>query len=850
MRRPLAMCCLLFVVSVFLAVSHMPPQPAAYEQAEGKNVYLAGIVYQKENRPSLSGEDAIILYLDHIAVSGESDSLFETDKSIQGVMCCLEESVQVPLGSTVAVRGKVQQFKQATNPGEFDSREYYQILKLDFRLKDAKIVKISKEYNKLQELLYQTKEKCSAILEQFYNRTDAGIMKTILLGDKNELSEEVEEQYKRNGIIHVMTISGLHISLLGMGLYRLLRKMGMPVWAAGISAVCFIGCYGLMTGMKASACRAVIMFAIKITADMIGRTYDMLTALSVAAVLILIEQPLYVRHAGFLLSFGAVLGIGVVLPVLQERAEALRKTVESRDVAENFVGKSIRRNILKGVLPGISIFLVSFPIQIFYYYQYPVYSILLNLFVVPLMTLVMISGLAVLAAGALPVSVVGTIGGKGMAVLGHLILAAYSFVCSGAEKLPGAVLVTGKPEGGRIVLYYGLLLLYLVLPLRRGTESDNRQEGSLLCVGIKGRKGGGIGSRDMAAAERIAGRERYVVAESTADRGRHVAVRILRLVILLIGFLVLLVRLPQGLEMTFLDVGQGDCIYVRSENGHSYLFDGGSTDKSKVGKYQITPFLKSKGIGKLEAVFVSHGDKDHYSGIEELLENEETDRIRIKCLVLPVTAKEEAEENRTGNEKGIDDESRYQIETGGDKETGKLKEKRAEGCERLAQLARMQKIEVVYIQAGDKITDGILSLECLNPVVVEDTVQGQDTGNEQSQVFYLTYRSFSALLTGDITGKPEKEMAKRLESLRADRPLTVLKVAHHGSGYSTDADFLADTKPVFSVISSGEDNSYGHPHEELLERLEETGTKVLRTDQMGAIEIKVKESVKVVGYMK
>ena len=768
MRRPLAMCCLLFVISIFTFVSLAPPETASLERAEGKTVYLAGRVYQKESRPSLSGEDKSILYLNHIAISSESNSFFETDRNIQGVLCYLEESVQVPLGSTVAVRGKVQPFMQATNPGEFDSREYYQILKLDFRLKNAEVIKISENHNKLQELLYKIKENCSMILDKFYSRTDAGIMKTILLGDKSELSEVVEEQYKRNGIIHVMAISGLHISMLGMGLYKLLRRTGMPIGAAGILAVLFIGCYGLMTGMKASACRAIIMFLIKITADMIGRTYDMLTALSVAAVLLLLEQPLYVRHAGFLLSFGAIIGIGAVLPVLQERAP---------------------QKILKGVLPGISIFLVSFPIQISYYYQYPMYSIFLNLLIVPLMTLVMISGLAVLAAGALSIPVAGAVCGKGMAVLGHLILAVYSFACSGAENLPGAVLVTGKPGGVRIAVYYGLLFLYLVLPFW------GKQEG--------GRIGSGIG-------------DGTVVSESSKRRERSVWRKITRLLLLVAGFLVLLVRLPHGLEMTFLDVGQGDCIYVRSENGHSYLFDGGSTDKSKVGKYQITPFLKSRGVGRLEAVFVSHADVDHYSGIEELLENEEADRIRIKRLVLPATVQSmEAEE----------------------------------GCERLAQLARAQGIEVVTIQAGDKITDGILSIECLNPVITAETIQRQADSNEQSQVFYLTYRSFSALLTGDITGEPEQRMTEKLENLRAGRTLTVLKVAHHGSKYSTEEDFLETAKPVFSIISCGENNRYGHPHTETLERLKNSGTKTLITYETGAVTLRTDgEEVKVERY--
>ena len=373
-----------------------------------------------------------------------------------------------------------------------------------------------------------------------------------------------------------------------------------------------------------------------------------------------------------------------------------------------------------------------------------------------------------IAAGAVQLPVLSMLCGKGAAALGHGILEVYSLTCGLTERLPGAVVVTGKPETVRIVVYYGLLFVWLFLTYEK--EKTERTENNICFL-------------------------------------KH----LIRLGVLGIGLFVLLVRFPSGLEMTFLDVGQGDCIYVRSESGNCYLFDGGSTSKSEVGTYQMVPFLKSRGVSCLEAVFVSHGDKDHYSGIEELLENKETDRIRIKRLVLPATAN-------------------------------------AEGCERLALLAMEQGIEISYVQEGDKITDDILTLVCLNPAAEKEqrAVESGNTGNatetaqdvnEQSQVFYLTYGDFSALLTGDVTGEAEKGMYERLEAVSGGKPLTVLKVAHHGSKYSTEEAFLSSARPIFSVISCGKKNSYGHPHEELLERLEECGTAVFKTTESGAVTI-------------
>ena len=243
--------------------------------------------------------------------------------------------------------------------------------------------------------------------------------------------------------------------MLGMGLYELLKKCRIPTWLAGIVTVLFIWCYGIMTGMSASACRAIIMFIMKITADIIGRTYDLLTALALAAVLLLIEQPLYVKHCGFLLSFGAVMGIGIVLPFLEEKV--LKKRLKLPKVMEVLLP-----GIWNRLLPGIAVFLVSFPIQIYYYYQYPIYSIALNLLIIPLMTVVMVSGLIMLGLGALSIPVVTEVIGTGVVFMGHSILRVYSFLCGAAESLPGSVFITGKPEVWQMVMYYAILCGFLL----------------------------------------------------------------------------------------------------------------------------------------------------------------------------------------------------------------------------------------------------------------------------------------------------------------------------------------------------------------------------------------------------
>lgn len=252
------------------------------------------------------------------------------------------------------------------------------------------------------------------------------------------------------------------------------------------------------------------------------------------------------------------------------------------------------------------------------------------------------------------------------------------------------------------------------------------------------------------------------------------------------------------LQITMLDVGQGDGIYMKTPQGRHFLIDGGSSDILNVGTYRIEPYLESQGVAELDYVFVSHGDSDHTSGIEEMLINQEFG-IRINTIVLP-------------NEDVIDEE-----------------------LYALAELASENKTKVVVMEAGDIIIEEISSdkqmkLTCIAPT---DAFEGE-IGNASSMVLDLQYGEFDMLFTGDL----EKEGEEIVTESGNLRDYDVLKVGHHGSKYATSKAFLEQVKPEIALISAGKDNSYGHPAVETLERLENVGCKVYSTQQCGAITIR------------
>ena len=150
-----------------------------------------------------------------------------------------------------------------------------------------------------------------------------------MLGDKTSLDKEVKLRYQMAGIVHILAISGLHISVIGTGLYQLLMKTGLGIWGSGFLALLFMLQYGVMTGGSVSTMRAVCMFLISTGAKITGRIYDLPTALAVSAMMILGESGAYLYNSGFLLSFSAVAGAGIVVPAF---TRTLEKGKQNREV--------------------------------------------------------------------------------------------------------------------------------------------------------------------------------------------------------------------------------------------------------------------------------------------------------------------------------------------------------------------------------------------------------------------------------------------------------------------------------------------------------------------------------------
>ncbi len=523
-----------------------------------------------------------------------------------------------------------------------------------------------------------------------------------------------------------MAISGLHLSFLGIGMYSVFRRMSGSYITGGIAGILFLTFYILMVGATVSSLRALIMFLFRVGADMAGRNYDSITALSFAAVVVLIWRPLSVFDGGFWLSFGAVLAMIVILPAFSEFP-------------------------FQGIWASVSIQLVIFPVLLYYFYEFPLYSILLNLAVIPLMSLLLFLG----SMGNL-ICYIFLPGGRLMLRICKMILRLYELGCHLAMKLPAARVVTGQPKLWQVLAYYICLIAAGVWYIQQGK---------------KGKKGKKMQYRRVSFF----------------------------LFFIFIGTTVLMTGFGRhgNVAVTVLDVGQGDGIYIKGPKGGSYFIDGGSSDVKNVGQYRIEPFLLSQGVKRLDYVFLSHGDSDHLSGIEEMIEREEVG-VEIGKIVFPV------------------------------------REVWDEKLENLARKAVKKHIPIAVLSPGKGVKEEEMSLTCLSP---GKDFEGE-AGNEASMVLKLSYKGFDMLLTGDTEGTGEEILT---EELKGEGNIEILKAAHHGSKNSSGEKFLKETAPIYTIISAGVDNRYGHPHKETLDRLEKVGSKVYMTKDCGAITVVVKD---------
>ena len=775
-KRPLCAICILFLViqSIRVLFSGVEEtQPSALEKVVSygeKQVELAGTVYRIEEKKKVTA-----VFLKDSTVSVADQMLNESELLVYISKNETEQSTEIKIGNRAAVSGEAEIFETARNPGNFDQKTYYLRQGIHVLVWAEQFRILSLDTKPVRQFLSEVRGRWNELLVRHLGDYYGGTMSAILLGEKSGLDARMKTMYQKCGISHLLAISGLHMTFLGMGIYNLLRKAGCGFTISGLTGGVLLILYSLMIGAGVSSLRALIMFMVRIGAEITGRDYDLLTSLFLSAAILCFRQPLYLTDAGFQLSYGAILGIALFSPVFSEMFGCAQVSDRKRRLERKKTGRILWMQskgltaflwILNGLSTSLAVNVFLLGPLLWFYFEVPPYSVFLNLIVIPVMPVAMGAGVAGSALSLMS----DAAGGAVLQICGG-VLRSYDQVCTWAGMLPCNRFVAGKPDAPWIVVYYlvlaGLWILFKYIVGKREQEEEKRKSGNK--ISNKSRK-----------PCRLPGCAILFFAAGMALVCRG-------------GF-----RLPDEAQITVLDVGQGDGIHIRHDSLNC-LIDGGSSDVSSVGTYRLEPYFLSRGVDALDYVFVTHGDDDHISGVREMLENQ-TFGVKIRNLVMPLL--EYQDEKLIG----------------------------------LAQAAAKNGTRVTVMDPGDKITTGAaeeekgMVLTCIGP----ESGLEVEPGNETSLVLDLSFGEFDMLFTGDVEGSGEESLI----SSGLLRDYDILKAAHHGSKNSGTEEFLQITAPEYAVISAGKDNRYGHPHAETLQRLNDAGGTVYSTQDNGAVMIR------------
>ncbi len=605
---------------------------------------------------------------------------------------------------------------------------------------------------------------------------DAAMLNAMLFGDRTQLTHSLREGFERTGTFHLFVVSGLHVVLLSEVLFWLLRRLRSPVIPALLLTLATMTAYALLTGFGLPVQRALVMSAVVLIGSSLGRSHSALNALGAAGLLILLLDPRALFESGFQMTALVIVAAAGLLHPLDRRtlgrwlyatqkleiipldaflhprmAQFRVRLRMAGQLCRDLLGTYARHIpvwLVRGLLRAAQALMFGFVVELcmiipmaIYFHRAVLMALPVNLIAVPLIGLLLCFSIATFCAALISHSL-ALVPGSVAAVLLHILRMAVS----GAQHAAFADLRVPEPAVSAVVLSC-ILIAFACWALRNY---------------LKGWQYAGLLA--MAAIPML------VLWPRPIDFHRG------------------------ELEVTALDVGQGDSLLVLSPNGQSLLVDAGgpvgrsaALTKWDVGEEVVAPYLWSRGVRRLDAVLLTHAHSDHMGGMPAILRD-----FRPRELWLSI-------------------------------EPGDAPDLRA-----LLGEAQQLGIRVRHFQAGDAFAWGDVRASVLAP---EGTYSNPGQAhNNDSLVMRLDYARASVLLEGDAEAPSEAAM---LEHARI-QPATLLKVGHHGSKTSTTPAFLHAVAPQDAVVSVGRSNTFGHPRSEVLERLEAAGSRTFRTDRVGA----------------
>jgi competence protein ComEC len=630
------------------------------------------------------------------------------------------------VGMVCSFAGVLEVPEAARNPYAFNYKKYLYFQRIHWLLKPHTLSLDHCRSTPLSfyEKLIAVREKGIAYIEQYFPSATIGIVQALVYGEREQMSETILEGYQKLGLIHLLAISGLHVTMLiGMSFFLAIR-IGMTRETAALLLIFLLPLYTVLTGASPSVVRASLMAGIVLISLKWPTKLLPIDSLSTTCIIMLLLNPYALFQAGFQLSFIATLGLILSSHMILQQSSPLLQLVSTTVIAQ----------------------LSSLPLLLYHFFEISLLSFPLNLVFVPLYSFII-----------LPLSLISLIGHYLFTPVGKLFIFMLEKILLLTNQLieflavhSSFSLTLGRPSS-LMLFFYCIAILFVFVEFEKMSQGWRKYKSVFFLVCV------------------------IIVDWFTPYLDRY------------------------G-EVVLLDVGQGDCIYIELPYRKGvYLIDTGGVvsfskpswrkrkDEFEVGADVVVPFLKAKGVSRLDKLIITHGDYDHMGAAQTIIE-----QTTVKELFI----------GKGGNKDRLQ--------------------------QRLVKAAKRHHVFVREISRGEKWNAAGISFYVLSPTNTES----EESKNNRSIVLYTNLGGVTWLFTGDLEESGEKELLHAFPSLRAD----VLKVGHHGSDTSTSEALLKRIQPKVALISVGKHNRYQHPHETVIQRLRAHNITILRTDWHGAIQ--------------
>jgi len=678
-------------------------------------------------------------------------------------------------GERIRFRTKLKHPRNFRNPGAFDYQGYLADRGIA-ALGSAKIadVKLLPGFSGNRLTLWRTRMHAAVIakVHELWPARDAALLDAMVIGEEAFIDRDTRTDFQRSGTFHVLVVSGMNISILAFVVFWTVRRLRAGDIAATILTVGSCVAFAFITEVGAPVWRATLMCAIYLVTRLLYRDRAMLNAVGAAALGLLIFNPRELFTASFQMTFICVLIVaGIGVPILRRTTQLYKLALRGWDsqsyavllppkvaqfrldlqfIAERigrFIGDRWSQRLIRGTakstLATSELIFVSATMQMglalpmaCYFHRATTIGLPANLAVVPLTQLLMPAAVAALGIGFL-----SPLLAKFPALLTTIALHGITGTVHGLGAARLADLRVAMPSAIVIALASGAIALGMV----------------------------------------------------TARRRRLAVTGLAAMLTMAIGLALIppRARMHSGvLEVTSIDVGEGDSTLLIAPDGRTLLIDAGGpigpgNSQLDFGEDVVSPYLWTRGISRLDAVAITHGHSDHIGGMISVIRNFRPKELWVGLLPPSVD------------------------------------------LERVIDAAQAFGAKIVRRWEGDEFRFGTTSVRVLFPP--RDWPVGVKPQNNDSLVLLVRYGNTSVLLEGDAEKQVERRIAA-LEHPQAD----LLKVGHHGSANATTRELLQSVRPRFATISVGSGNSFGLPRLETLERLQQWETRVSRTDLNGA----------------